>query len=161
MVLPHPRSGTTAWRGTTASLAGTTVSRCGTTAPLSSTTARHKTIALGSLHFVKTRIDGRFSNEAKERWRKGTDVYALIPPKPFRRGPPLNSTAFLQLKSTEKKRRETPSSLGSEGHRIVLCLDMRYLKCSMHTISPQMHCHQSPKPHREEYALTPSMTTTE
>ena len=66
----------------------------------------------------------------------------------------LNSTAFLRLKSTKKKHRETPSSLGSEGHRIVLYLDMRYLKCSMHMISLQMHCDQSPKPHREKYALT-------
>ena len=37
---------------------------------------------------------------------KGTDVYVMIPPKPFRRGPPLNSTAFLRLKSTKKKRRK-------------------------------------------------------
>ena len=29
-----------------------------------------------------------------------------------------------------------------------------YPKCSMHTISPQMHCHQSPKRLREKYALT-------
>src|SRR3990170_5588901 len=85
---------------------------------------------------------------------EGVNMYVMIPPEPFRRGPPLNSTAFLRLKSTEKKHRDTPSSLGSKGHRIVLCLDMRYLKCSMDTISPQMHCHQSPKPLREKYALT-------
>ena len=34
------------------------------------------------------------------------DVYVMIPPKPFQRGPPLNSTAFLRLKSTKKKRRK-------------------------------------------------------
>ena len=37
---------------------------------------------------------------------KGVDVYVMIPPKPFQRGPPLNSTAFLRLKSTKKKRRK-------------------------------------------------------
>ena len=47
--------------------------------------------------------------------------------------------------------------ISSEGHQIVLCLDMRYLKCSMHPISPQMHCHQSPKPLRDKYALTPAL----
>ena len=34
------------------------------------------------------------------------DVYVMIPPKPFQREPPLNSTAFLQLKSTKKKHRK-------------------------------------------------------
>ena len=34
------------------------------------------------------------------------DVYVMIPPKPFQRGPPLNSTTFLRLKSTKKKRRK-------------------------------------------------------
>ena len=91
--------------------------------------------------------------QGKRRGQEG-DVYVMIPPKPFQRGPPLNSTAFLRLKSTEKKRRETPSSIVFEGHQIVLCLDMIYLKCSMHTISPQKHCHQSPKQLRDKYALT-------
>ena len=86
--------------------------------------------------------------------QKGVDVYVMIPPKPFQSEPPLNSTTFLRLKSTEKKHREPPSLIGSEGQRIVLCLDMRYLKCSMHTISPQTHCHQSPKHLRDKYALT-------
>ena len=36
---------------------------------------------------------------------KEEQVYVLIPPKPFRRGPPLNSTALLRLKSTKEKRR--------------------------------------------------------
>ena len=99
--------------------------------------------------------DARNTKESprKKEGIKG-DVYVMIPPKPFQRGPPLNSMAFLRLKSTKKKHRETSSSIGSDGHRIFLCLDMRYLKCSMHTISPQMHCHQSPKPLREKYALT-------
>lgn len=34
------------------------------------------------------------------------NVYVMIPPKPFRRGPPLDSTTFLRLKSTKKKRRK-------------------------------------------------------
>ena len=89
--------------------------------------------------------------------QQGTEVYVVIPPKPFQRGPPLNSTAFLRLKSSEKKRRETPSSTFFEGHQIVLCLDMIYLKCSMHMISPQKHCHQSPKLLRDKYALTLSL----
>ena len=86
--------------------------------------------------------------------QKGTDVNVLIPPKPFQRGPPLNSTTFIRLKSTEKKRRETPSSIVFKGHQIVLCLLMICLKSSMHTISLQMHCHQSPKQQRDKYTLT-------
>ena len=39
--------------------------------------------------------------QGKEVWEK--DVYVLILPKPFRRGSPLNSTAFLLLRSTEKE----------------------------------------------------------
>ena len=81
-------------------------------------------------------------------------MYVLIPPKPFRRGPPLNSTALLRLKSTKEKRRTTPTSIVSEGHRIVSCLVMKYLRNSRHTISPQKHCHQSPKHLRDKYALT-------
>ena len=87
--------------------------------------------------------------------QKGVDVYVLIPPKPFQCGPPLNSTAFLRLKSTEKKHRETLSSISSEGYQIILCLDTVYLKCSLHTISPRKHCHQSPKLLRDKHALTP------
>ena len=74
--------------------------------------------------------------------------------QPFQHGPPLNSMAFLRLKSTETKCRERPSSIIFEGHQIILCLGMIYLKCSMHTISPQNHCHQSPKLLRDKYALT-------
>ena len=85
---------------------------------------------------------------------KGTDVYVMIPPKPFQIGPPLNSMAFLRLKSTEKKRKEASSSIGFEGHQIVLYLVMKCLKYSEHTISPQKHCHQSPKQLRDKYALT-------
>ena len=40
------------------------------------------------------------------------------------------------------------------GESIVLCHMMYYLKCLMHMISPQMHCHQSPKPLGYKYALT-------
>ena len=89
---------------------------------------------------------------------KGVNVYVMIPPEPFRRGPPLNSTTFLRLKSTKKKRRTTPSSIVSEGHRIVSCLVMKYLRNSRHTISPQKHCHQSPKHLRDKYALTTLMS---
>ena len=50
---------------------------------------------------------GRRTKEApwKKEGIKG-DVYVMIPPKPFQRGPPLNSMAFLRLKSTKKKRRK-------------------------------------------------------
>ena len=85
---------------------------------------------------------------------EGVYVHVMIPPKPFQRGPPLNSTAFLRLKSTEKKRRKTPSSIVFEGHQTILCLVMKRLKYSRHTISPQKHCHQSPKHLRDKYALT-------
>ena len=50
--------------------------------------------------------DGGCSKVPKERRCKGEDVYVMIPPKPFQSGPPLNSTAFLRLKSTKKKRRK-------------------------------------------------------
>ena len=43
---------------------------------------------------------------AGERRGLERDVYVMIPPKPFRRGPPLNSMAFLRLKSTKKKHRK-------------------------------------------------------
>ena len=69
----------------------------------------------------------------------------MIPPEPFRREPPLNSMAFLRLKSTKKKRRKTPSSIVFEGLQTVLCLAMKHLRNSRHTISPQKHCHQSLK----------------
>ena len=85
--------------------------------------------------------------------QKGVNVYVMIPPKPFQSGPPLNSTAFLRLKSTEKKRRETPSSIVFEGHQTVLCLVMICLKYSMHMISPQKHCHQSQKQLRDNMPL--------
>ena len=64
---------------------------------------------------------------------------------PFRRGPPLNSMTLLRLNSTKEKCRTTPTSIVSEGHRIVLYLMMRNLRDSRHTISPHEHCHQSPK----------------
>ena len=85
---------------------------------------------------------------------KEVNVYVMIPPEPFQSGPPLNSTAFLRLKTTEKKCRETPSSIVFEGYQTVLCLVMKCLKYSRHTIRPQKHCHQSPKHLRDKYALT-------
>ena len=50
---------------------------------------------------------GKKTEEAprKKEGIKG-DVYVMIPPKPFQRGTPLDSTAFLRLKSTKKKRRK-------------------------------------------------------
>ena len=140
--------------GTTASEADTTARACGTTAPKSNTTACPSSATLES--FILQRHGE--TEDAPKCQRKGgangVDVYVMIPPKPFQSGPPLNSTAFLRLKSTEKKRREMPSSIVFEGHQIVLCLVMRCLKYSMHTISPQKHCHQSPKQLRDKYALT-------
>ena len=52
---------------------------------------------------------------------KEENVYVMIPPKPFRRGPPLNSTAFLRLKSTKKKRRKDAvfNSLRGAPNRLV------------------------------------------
>ena len=61
--------------------------------------------------------------EDAPRERRGLerDVYVMIPPKPFRRGPPLNSTAFLRLKSTKKKRRKDAvfNSLRGAPNRLV------------------------------------------
>ncbi|XBI62663.1 hypothetical protein VPH35_043239 [Triticum aestivum] len=65
--------------------------------------------------------------------QKGTYVYVMIPPKPFQRGPPLNSMTFLRLKSTGKKRRETPSSISSKGHQNRLVL--------RHDISEMLNAH--------------------
>ena len=54
---------------------------------------------------------------------QGENVYVMIPPEPFQRGPPLNSTAFLRLKSTEKKRRNAVfSKLRGAPNRLVLRL---------------------------------------
>ena len=52
------------------------------------------------------RINGGSSNVQGKGGDKEENVYVMIPPKPFQRGPPLNSTAFLRLKSTKKKRRK-------------------------------------------------------
>ena len=100
------------------------------------------------------RIDGGCSKVQGKGGDNEGNVYVMIPPEPFRRGPPLNRTALLRLKSTKKKRRETPSSIVFEGHRTVLCLAMKRLQNSRHTISPQKHCHQSLKHLRDKYALT-------
>src|SRR5215216_3006514 len=81
----------------------------------------------------------------------------MIPPKPFQSGPLLIVRLSYDLNPSKRNEGKTPSSIDSEGQRIVLCLNMRYLKCSMHTISPQKHCHQSPKPRGVKYALTLTM----
>ena len=51
---------------------------------------------------------GRQENRGSSKEEGGDkgDVYVMIPPKPFQSGPPLNSTAFLRLKSTKKERRK-------------------------------------------------------
>ena len=140
--------------GTTAMACGTTAGASGTTAPRSSTTACLRTATLGILLFAKYEENGGCSKAQRERRCKESKHVRDDSTLTFSMRTPLNSMAFLRLNSTEKKHRETPSSIGSEGHRIVLCLDMKYLKCSMHTISLQMHGHQSPKPLRQKYALT-------
>ena len=50
--------------------------------------------------------DEKAEDAPRERRGQEGDVYVMIPPKPFRRGPPINSTAFLRLKSTKKKHRK-------------------------------------------------------
>lgn len=100
------------------------------------------------------RYKRRMLQGAGERRGLGRNVYVMIPPETFRHGPPLSSTAFLRLKSTKKKCRKTPSSIVFEGHQTVLCLARKRLGNSRHTISPQTHCHQSPKHLRDKYALT-------
>ena len=57
------------------------------------------------------------SNDAGRPRGCEREVYVMIPPKPFQHGPPLNSTTFLRLKSTEKKRRQTPSSIVFAGDK--------------------------------------------
>ena len=134
---------------------GTTASPCGTTAPLSSTTARHRNY--GTQRPSSRRYkDKRTVLQSEGKVVQRNMCVCVDSTLTFPKRTALNSMAFLRLKYTEKKCREPPSSIGSEGHRIVLCLEMRYLKCSMHTINPKMYCHQSPKPHRKKYALTPS-----
>lgn len=98
MVLPLPQSGTTvSTYGTTMLEPDTTARTCDSTAPESSTTACLSSATLGVLHYAETRQDRGCSKEPKKRGvgAKGTDVYVLIPPKPFQRRPPLNGTAFL------------------------------------------------------------------
>ena len=100
-------SGTTApWRGTTVDAYGTTVDP-GAVLPQ----PQHHPVT-----------GGRKTEEAprKKEGIKG-DVYVMIPPKPFQRGPPLNSTAFLRLKSTKKKRRKNVvfNSLRGAPNRLV------------------------------------------
>ena len=133
--------------GTTAPPHGTTAGAYGTTALLGAVLPRPNSAARTREARKRRKLQG------KRKGQEG-DVYVMIPPKPFRRRPPLNSTAFLRLKSTKKKRRKTPSSIVFEGQQTVLCLAMKCPGNSRHTISPQKHCHQSPKHLRDKYALT-------
>ena len=84
--------------GTTAPPRGTTVDAYGTTVDPGAVLPQPQQQPV---------TGGRKMEEAprKKEGIKG-DVYVMIPPKPFQRGPPLNSTAFLRLKSTKKKRRK-------------------------------------------------------
>ena len=89
---------------------GTTVSTSGTTAPLRGTTmdAYGTTVDPGAVlpQPQQQPVTGGGKTEEAPRKKEGIkgDVYVMIPPKPFQRGPPLNSTAFLRLKSTKKKK---------------------------------------------------------
>ena len=91
---------------------GTTVSTSGTTAPPRGTTvdAYGTSVDLGAVlpQPQQQPVKGGRKTEEAPRKKEGIkgDVYVMIPPKPFQRGPSLNSTAFLRLKSTKKKRRK-------------------------------------------------------
>src|SRR6187399_3457149 len=92
--------------GTTVSASGTTVYLCGTTAWQSGTTAclaedQYRSHRIAT---TKERPVGPPEKQGKEMEEK--DVYVLILPKPFRRGPPLNSTAFLLLNATYREQKE-------------------------------------------------------
>ena len=130
----------------------TVLSRVPTVLPLSREQYYRKPI--NSSQDKAKRINGGCSKVQGKGGDKEENVYVMIPPEPFQRGPPLNSTALLRLKSTKKKCRTMPSSIVFEGHRIFSCLVMKRLINSRHTISPQKHCHQSPKHLRDKYALT-------
>ena len=132
---------------------GTTAGSCGSTARRSSATASLRR-ATQSPSFRRDKVRRRRTPKSQRKGGAKRTCVHEIPPKPFQRGHPLNSTALLRLKSTKEKRRTTPTSIVSEGHRIVSCLEMKYLRNSRHMISPQMHCHQSPKHLRDKYALT-------
>ena len=82
--------------------------------------------SLGSSTTASQRSSQKQSGEKAEdapRERRGQegDMYVMIPPKPFRRGPPLNSMAFLRLKSTKKKHRKDAifNSLRGAPNRLV------------------------------------------
>ena len=115
-IRPYYREATTLGQGTTVLLlegSGTTVGTRGTTTPPRGTTADAygTTIFLGAVLPQPTtaarqgRQEKRRKLQGKRRGQEG-DVYVMIPPKPFRCIPPLNSMAFLLLKSTKKKRRK-------------------------------------------------------
>ena len=76
---------------------------------------------------------------------KGEDVYVMIPPKPFQSGPLLIVRLSYDSNPPKRNVEKTSSSSVFEGHPIVLCLAMKCLEYSRHTISPQMRCHQPPK----------------
>ena len=100
--------------GTTAPPHGTIADAYGTTAFLGAVLPQPTTAA------TQGRQENRGSSKEKGGGQEG-DVYVMIPPKPFQRGPPLNSTAFLRLKSTKKKRRKDAifNSLRGAPNRLV------------------------------------------
>ena len=81
--------------GTTAPPRGTTVGAYGTTVDPGAVLPQPQ----------QQPVKGGRKTEEAPRKKEGIkgDVYVMIPPKPFQRGPPLNSTAFLRRK-VEKRR---------------------------------------------------------
>ena len=77
--------------GTTVGSSGTTAGAYGTIAPESSTTASSAVAARIS---TKRITEGSSKVQGKGGGKEG-NVYVMIPPEPFRHGPPLNSTALL------------------------------------------------------------------
>ena len=139
--------------GTTVPEPGTTAGSCGSTAQKSSTTASLRRARLRP-SFRRDTVRRRNTPRSSSKGGAEGNVYVRFHPKLSKADPLL--IVRLSYHSNPPKRNvgKTLSALDSEGQRIVLCLKMRYLKCSMHTVSPQMHCHQSPKPLRDKYVLT-------
>jgi len=59
--------------------------------------------------------------------------------------------SITKRKTKEKLRLHAPST---EGKITVLCYEYDYLNWSLHTVNPQMYCHQSLKPTKGKYALS-------
>ena len=126
------------------------MSTSGTTAPLRGTTvdAHGTTVNPGAVlpEPQKQSVNyGRKTEEAPRKEGIKGDMYVMIPPKPFQRGPLLIVRLSYDSNPPKRNVEKTPSSSVFEGHPIVLCLAEKSLESSWHTISPQMHCHQSPK----------------